>query len=78
MSKERTVFVQKRKGKKMADEWNLGSGIQIVCNSAMKKLRYAGHQLEERERTIINLDSYEVTALIWALSEYMERRASDD
>lgn len=55
----------------MRGEWNLGDGLENVCNSVMKKLHYAGHQLEERERTIINVDSYEVTALIWALNEYM-------
>lgn len=55
----------------MSEAWNLGEGLENVCNSAMRKLQYAGHQLEERERTIINVDSYEVTALIWALSEYM-------
>lgn len=55
----------------MSEAWNLGDGLENVCNSAMRKLQSAGYRLEERERTIINLDSYEVTALIWALSEYM-------
>ena len=55
----------------MSEAWNLGEGLENVCNSVMRKLQYAGNQLEERERTIINLDSYEVTALIWALNEYM-------
>ena len=55
----------------MSEAWNLGDGLENVCNSVMRKLQYAGNQLEERERAIINLDSYEVTALIWALSEYM-------
>lgn len=58
----------------MDKEWNLGDGMVNVCNSVMQKLHYAGHQLEERNRTIINLESYEVTALIFALSEYMKRR----
>ena len=58
----------------MGEEWNLGDGLENVCNSVMRKLRYAGHQLEERNKTIINVDSYEVTALIWALSEYMHDR----
>ena len=61
----------------MNQEWNLGSGLKNVIDSAMRKLRYAGHQLEDRQRTIINLDDYEVTVLIWALSEYRERRAAD-
>lgn len=55
----------------MSDKWNLGDGLENVCDSAMRKLRYASHQLEERERTIINMDSYENTVLIWALNEYM-------
>ena len=55
----------------MSDKWNLDDGLENVCNSAMRKLRYASHQLEERERTIINMDSYENTVLIWALNEYM-------
>lgn len=55
----------------MSDKWNLGDGLENVCNSAMRKLRYTSHQLEERERTIINMDSYENTVLIWALNEYM-------
>jgi len=37
----------------------------------MRKLNYAGHVLEERNRTIINLDSYEVTAMIWAMNKYI-------
>lgn len=53
-------------------EWNLGDGLRNVCQSVMRKLNYAGWQLENRERTIINLDSYEVTALIWALDKYMK------
>ena len=56
----------------MCEAWNLGGGLKNVCNSVMRKLQYAGYQLEERERTIINLDSYEVTAMIWALNEYMD------
>lgn len=55
----------------MSEEWNLGDGLENVCNSVMRKLRYASHQLEERERTIINMDSYENTVLIWALRDYM-------
>ena len=51
--------------------WNIGDGLENVCKSVMRKLHYAGHVLEERNRTIINLDSYEVTAMIWAMNEYM-------
>ena len=32
--------------------WNLGDGLENVCNSVMRKLHYAGHVLEERNRTI--------------------------
>ena len=55
----------------MNEKWNLGDGLENVCNSVMRKLRYASHQLEEKNRTIINMDSYENTVLIWALNEYM-------
>ena len=55
----------------MSEAWNLGDGLENVCKSAMRKLQSAGYRLEEKNRTIINLDSYEVTALIWALNEYM-------
>ncbi len=55
----------------MSKAWNLGDGYENVCRSCLRKLHYAGHQTEERERTIINLDSYEITALIRAMSEYM-------
>lgn len=58
----------------MSESWNLGDGLEYVCKSVMRKLQYAGAQLEERERTIINLDSYEVTAMIWALDNYMRSR----
>lgn len=51
--------------------WNLGEGLENVCNSVRRKLHYASHQTEERTRTIINLDSYEITAMIWAMNEYM-------
>ena len=54
--------------------WNLGDGLPNVCNSVMRKLQYAGYQLESRNRTIVNLESYEVTAMVWALTEYMKRR----
>lgn len=51
--------------------WNLGDGLENVCNSVMRKLHHAGYVLEERNRTIINLDSYEVMAMIWAMNEYI-------
>lgn len=53
--------------------WNLGDGLGNVVNSLLRKANYASWQLEEKERTIINVDSYEVTALIFALSEYIEK-----
>ena len=58
----------------MSNEWNLGDGLPNVCDSVMRKLQYAGYQLESRNRTIVNLESYEVTAMVWALTEYMKRR----
>ena len=55
----------------MNDAWNLGDGLENVCRSVLRKLYYAGAQTEERTRTIINLDSYEITAMIRAMNEYM-------
>lgn len=67
--------IRGHKGKnKSTGEWNLGNGLPNVVNSIRRKLRYAGFQLEDRERTILNVDSYEVTVLVWALNEYMERK----
>lgn len=57
--------------------WNLGDGLWNVCQSVMDKLNHAGYQLESRERAIINLDSYEVTALVWAMQKYMAERRTD-
>lgn len=55
------------------EEWNLGkNGLENVCKSVLRKLHYAGHVLEDRERTIINIDSYEVTAMIWAMQEFLK------
>lgn len=54
--------------------WNLGDGIGNVCQSVMDKLNHADYQLESRERAIINLDSYEVTVLEWAMHKYMAER----
>lgn len=56
----------------MKEEWNLKDGLENVCNSVLSKLFYAAYQLEDRKRTIINLDSYEVTVLIRSLDEYMK------
>ena len=55
----------------MSDAWNLGDGLENVCRSVLRKAHYASHQTEERSRTIINLDSYEITVLIWAMNEYI-------
>ena len=55
-------------------EWDLGDNIGKVYESVRKKLSYAGYQLEERDRTIINLDTYEVTVLCWALSSYFQKK----
>ena len=54
----------------MSDDYNLGSGLENVCRGILRKLYYASNQLEDRERTIINVNTYEVTALIWALDEF--------
>lgn len=55
------------------EPWNLGDGVSNVCNSVMRKLDYALFQLEERNRTIINLDSYEAMALYYAMKECMDK-----
>ena len=55
----------------MSDAWNLGDGLENVCRSALKKLHYASFQTEERPRTIVNLDTYEITALIWAIQDFI-------
>jgi len=62
----------------MNGEWNLGDGLENVCNSVLSKLFYAAYQLEDRERTIINLDSYEVTVLIRSLDKYMKGEKHED
>lgn len=54
----------------MSDDYNLGSGLENVVRGVLRKLHYAGNQLEDRDRTIININTYEVTALIWALNEF--------
>lgn len=54
------------------EPWNLGDGLSNVCNSVMRKLDYALFQLDDRNRTIINLDSYEAMAMYYAMKKYME------
>lgn len=54
--------------------WNLGAGLPNVCESVMHKLNGAGWRLENDPRTILNVDSYEVTAMVWAMQEYMKKR----
>ena len=62
----------------MSDAWNLGDGLENVCRSVLRKAHYASHQVEERSRTIINLDTYEITALIWAMNEYILQKGYDN
>ena len=54
--------------------WNLGAGLPNVCESVMRKLNGAGWRLENGPRTILNVDSYEVTVMYRAMQEYMEKR----
>lgn len=56
------------------EPWNLreDDGLPNVYESIRRKLHYSGYQLEERSRTIINIESYEHTILTWALSEWAE------
>lgn len=63
-----------KRNRVMKEPWNLGNGMSYVYDSIRRKLNYASHQLEDRPRTIINMDSYENTVLIWALSEWAERK----
>lgn len=44
-----------------------------VVWSLLDKANYAGWQLEDKSRAILNIDSYEDTVLIYALSEYIEK-----
>ena len=67
---------QTERREQMSDAWNLGDGLENVCRSVLRKAHYASHQTEERPRTIINLDAYEITALIWAMDEYIRKGAS--
>ena len=55
-------------------EWNLGDGLPNVCESVMRKLDGAGWRLENGPRTILNVDSYEVTVMYRAMQEYMEKK----
>ena len=55
------------------NNWDLGDGLGNVAWSLLDKANYASWQLEDKNRTIINIDSYEATTLIWALSEYIEK-----
>ena len=55
-------------------DWNLGTGLPNVCESVMRKLDGAGWRLENGPRTILNVDSYEVTVMYRAMQEYMEKR----
>ena len=64
------VLLNKREQK----EWNLGDGLPNVCNSILRKLNAAGWRLEDGPRTILNVDSYEVTVMYLAVKEYMEKR----
>ena len=54
--------------------WNLGAGLPNVCESVMRKLNGAGWRLENGPRTIMNVDSYEVTVMYRAMQECMERK----
>lgn len=65
---------EKLRNERMKEPWNLGDGLQNVYDSIRRKLNYAGHQLEERSRTIVNMECYENTVLIWALREWAERK----
>ena len=58
------------------EPWNLreGDGLPNVYESVRRKLRYAGQQLEDQSRTIINIESYEHTILSWALADWAERK----
>lgn len=55
-------------------DWNLGDGLPNVCKSILRKLNGAGWRLENGTRTILNVDSYEVTVMVWAMQEYMKKR----
>lgn len=56
------------------NERNLGAGLNNLCNDLLDRLSYAGVQTESRSRTILNIDSYDITVLIHALKEYMIKK----
>lgn len=53
--------------------WDLGPGLGNVAWSLLDKANSASWRLENNSRTIINIDSYESTVLIFVLSEYIEK-----
>ncbi len=59
----------------MMDGWNLGEGLGNVCWSALDKLNNTSIQFEfhNRKYAVMNMHDYEVTAMIYAMSEYIER-----
>lgn len=53
--------------------WNLGDGLGNVAWSLLDKADATTWRLENSNRTIINVDSYEAIVMIRALSEYIEK-----
>lgn len=56
------------------DNYNLGDGIKNVFATINNKLMGAGFRLESKDNTIININDYEHTLLVWALYEYAKQR----
>lgn len=63
----------KGKSETLNQGWNLGDGLRNVAWSLLDKANAASWRLENSNRTIINVDSYEAIVMIRALSEYIEK-----
>ena len=64
----------------MKEPWNLDDGLGNVCAIVLSKMHHASRQLEvkDKDRTIVNLDTYEITAIAWAVEHYIKERIRND
>ena len=65
----------------MKEPWNLDDGLGNVCASVLSKMHHASYQLEvkDKDKTIVNLDTYEITAIAWAIERIRnDKRRTDE
>lgn len=65
----------------MKEPWNLDDGLGNICASVLSKMHHASYQLEakDKDRTIVNLDTYEITAIAWAIERMRnDKRRTDE